>query len=376
MNKVKKLYVHNDFTLNGKTFNSIEALLSYARLHTPSIHSFLTKWFNDDDFINVKTSGSTGKPKNILLKKEYMVNSAKATGAFFDLQNRTKALLCLSTDFIAGKMMLVRALTLGWHLDSVAPDGNPLKGISQDYDFSAMVPLQVYNSLDKLSHIKKLIIGGGTVSKELAAKLQSISTEAYVTYGMTETYTHIAVQKLNNLSFRKGMTKDSKSEEKITSVENQLHDDVYFTLPNISISTDERGCLVIEAPKISDKQIVTNDLVELISDHTFKWLGRYDGMINSGGIKLIPEQIEEKLSTVIKERFFVAGIPDEALGERMIVVIESEIEDAVLLSEMKNLPTLDSYEVPKKVYFIPKFLETETKKIQRQKTLDLIFENR
>ena len=183
---------------------------------------------------------------------------------------------------------------------------------------------------------------------------------------------------------------------------------------NINISIDNRGCLVIDAPKIADKQIVTNDLVKIISETEFEWLGRYDTIINSGGIKLIPEKIEEKLSAIIKGRFFVAGIPDENLGEKLVLIIEGNVvsnEERNLKSQIANLKSnanneiatisqaqfrndgqdkdvtssaveksqfkpqksLSKYEIPREIYYVEKFVETETKKIQRQKTLDLIF---
>jgi O-succinylbenzoic acid--CoA ligase len=232
---------------------------------------------------------------------------------------------------------------------------NPLKGIEKVYDFSAMVPLQVYNSIDELNKIKTLIIGGGIVSDALKNRLQSISVEAYATYGMTETVTHIALKKLNHFL---------SDTERIRSV--------YKILPNISISTDSRDCLVIEALKIAADKVVTNDLVEIISDTEFQWLGRFDNIINSGGIKLIPEQIEEKLAEIISDRFFVSGIKDAVLGEKLVLIIESNQDSRFKIQDLK-LKSLSKYEIPKEIYFLEKFIETQTKKIQRKKTLELLF---
>ena len=114
-------------------------------------------------------------------------------------------------------------------------------------------------------------------------------------------------------------------------------------------------------------------MVTLISDTEFEWLGRYDGIINSGGVKLIPEQIEKKLSAVIDCRFFVAGIPDEVLGEKLILIVENDKILEAIINKVRNLSTLNKYEIPKEIFFVDRFIETETKKIQRQKTLDLIF---
>ncbi|WP_349523675.1 AMP-binding protein [Muricauda sp. NFXS6] len=314
-----------------------------------AIGRFLSDWVSDAPTLAVQTSGSTGEPKTILLKKEQMINSAKATGEYFDLKPKQKALLCLPSTGIAGKMMLVRAMVLGLHLDYVEPSSKPLPN-NKSYDFVAMVPLQVENSLDQLVNVKKLIIGGAPIASNLRVELKKQSVEAYETYGMTETITHIAVKRI--------------AEESSNSFE---------VLPNISIAQDERGCLVIDAPRISDEKIITNDLVELISETQFTWLGRYDSIINSGGIKLVPETIEEKLSSIIKSRFFVAGIPDETLGQKLVLVVEADSDEAQdLRRSIKNIETLSKYEVPKEVYFVKAFSETVTKKINRQKTIQQI----
>lgn len=359
---------HTAFKLQGKSFNSVDDLLTFAKTVSVEIHSFLSDWFDENTFIEVKTSGSTGKPKVIQIQKEYMVNSAIATGDFFKQPEKTAALMCMSSNFIAGKMMLVRALVLGWHLDVVEAVSNPLTDIEKVYDFSAMVPLQLQNSLSDIHKIKKLIVGGGVVSNELLNEIQQIKTEIYATYGMTETITHIAVKKLNMFTQR-GRSVDLNASETKQSV--------YSLLPNISISIDERGCLVIDAPKVSSEIIITNDLVNLVSETSFEWLGRFDNIINSGGIKLIPEQIEEKLSEIITNRFFVAGIPDALLGEKLILIVEFkslkvEKLKSELLQKTLHLQNISKYEIPKEIYFVEKFVETPTKKINRTETLKLI----
>ncbi|MCF6349295.1 MAG: AMP-binding protein [Flavobacteriaceae bacterium] len=357
---------YKSFTLNGRSFENVEELLSYSETISKDVFSFLKYWFDTTDLITVQTSGSTGKPTTIQLKKEYMVNSAIATGDYFDVHEKTKALLCLSPNYIAGKMMLVRALVLGWQLEVIEPDSNPLKNVKSNYDFCAMIPLQLHNSLLQLQRIKKMIVGGGVVSNELIDKLQEVSTKVYVTYGMTETITHVAIKQLNN--FKSNTPLRGRTAW-------QSHENNYNTLPNIKVTTDNRNCLVINAPKVSDTEIITNDLVELISETEFKWLGRYDTIINSGGVKLIPEQIEKKLSIVIDCRFFVAGIPDEVLGEKLVLIVEiqdSRFKIQDLKFKITNLTFLHKYEIPKEIYAVEKFVETETKKIQRQLTLELL----
>lgn len=337
---------HKNFQLNGQSFSTVEEIITFSKSISDEIYQFLKSWFSDDKSITVQTSGSTGVPKQILLPKEFVINSAQATGVFFSLPKNTTALLCLPTAYIAGKLMLVRAITLGWQLDIIQSTSNPLEKIDKVYDFAAMVPLQLQNSLSKINVIKKLIVGGGVVSKELENKIQAVSTTIFATYGMTETITHIAVKKLNKID---------------------ILPNYYQILPNVTIFKDQRNCLVIRAPKVSKALVFTNDVVNLISDKEFEWLGRFDNVINSGGIKLHPEKIEEKLSKIIDSRFFVTGISDKILGEKLILIIEDNLRDI----NFKKAALL-KFEIPKETYFLAQFVETETKKIQRKKTLDLL----
>lgn len=351
---------HTNFKLQGKSFKNHWDLIDFSLNISLEINLFLKEWFNSKEYIDVSTSGSTGKSKVVQLQKKHMIHSAIATGEYFNLYNTTKALLCMSPVYIAGKMMLVRALILGWHLDVVDPGTNPLKNCTEQYDFTAMVPLQLHHSLADIYKVKKVIVGGGAVSNELLIKIQHIETQVFETYGMTETITHIAVKKLNN--FKNVIASKTKQS-------------VYKTLPNINISIDNRNCLVIDAPNVSQEKIITNDLVDLISEKTFIWLGRFDSIINSGGIKLIPEQIEKKLTSLISNRFFVAGLPDNVLGEKLILIIENEdniYSKENLLKEIKELNVLSKYEVPKEIFVLQYFIETPTKKISRKETIELI----
>ncbi len=340
--KLRNWEFHKDFKLNGVSFDSKDALLKYTHTLSEEVQYFLREWFSESEAIFIKTSGSTGKPKQIALRKQHMINSAKITGDFFELGRGIEALLCLPAEYIAGKMMLVRSMCLGWNLDIVPPSSKPLTGIDKSYDFSAMIPLQLQNSLKEIHSVKKLIVGGGAVDGGLEDKIQTVSTQIYATYGMTETCTHIAVKKLNHAKWN------------------------YFkSLKGVHVSKDERQCLVIHAPNISSEKIVTNDVVDIISDNEFHWMGRYDNVINSGGVKLHPEEIEKKIEPYIKSRFFVAGVQDDTLGERLVLVVEGE---TTKISETV-FRDLAKYEIPKNIYFIDQFEETETKKIQRKKTI-------
>ena len=342
---------HTSFQINGNSFSNFEEIIDFSSSISKDLHHFLSLWFSTDVHILAKTSGSTGNPKSISLRKDFMINSALATGSYFQLGENTKALCCLPINFIAGKMMIVRALVLGWNLDIIEPTSNPLGKITKEYDFSAMVPLQLRNSLSKINQIKTLIVGGGVVSTDLEIALQALNTKCYATYGMTETSTHIAIKKLNKFS---QLELESAS--------------VYKTLPDVNISKDKRSCLVIHAPKVSDETIITNDVVELITNTKFIWKGRIDHVVNSGGVKLHPEEIEQKLSDVIHDRFFVAGIPDEILGEKLILLIEGGKRQIT----SKYFSKLSRFEIPRATHFIPKFFETRTGKINRLKTLDLL----
>ncbi|MGN7514227.1 MAG: AMP-binding protein [Allomuricauda sp.] len=345
--------IHPDFKLNNDSCTiaglgkAAEALVKKGVPFEKTIGKFLLDWISGTPTIEVQTSGSTGNPKTIELKKQHMVNSAWATGVYFGLQPQQKVLLCLPCTGIAGKMMLVRALVLGLHLDYVEPSSNPLPSNNKVYDFVAMVPLQAQNSLNEMGRVKQLIIGGAPVDSSLRKSLAKLPVKAYETYGMTETVTHIAVKRI-----------DAKPSNP------------FEVLPNVTVSQDGRGCLVIDAPNISDGKIITNDLVALSGKTKFHWLGRYDSIINSGGIKLVPEKIEEKLSSLIQSRFFVAGIPDETLGQKLVLIIEGESDNKQeLLQAIKREKRIVKYEVPKAIYFVKTFEETSTKKVDRKKTL-------
>ena len=353
---------HKSFQLNGKTFANPNEIIDFSKEISSEIHLFLKDWFSEKRILEVKTSGSTGVPKTIVIKKEFFINSALSTAEFLDLKEGTVALMCLPPKYIAGKMMLVRALVLGWHLDIVSPKSNPLENNDKPYDFSAMVPLQLEHSLLKINQIKKVIVGGGVVTSQLQEKLQGIQSVVFATYGMTETVTHIALKKLNHF---------------LPSVGLESFDSFYQLLPNVKIYKDTRNCLVIDAPKVTEEIIFTNDVVDLVSDRNFEWLGRFDNVINSGGIKLHPEKIEKKLSKIIDQRFFVAGIPDAQLGEKLLLIVEDESSNLLKFQQLfsdkiQKLATLSKYEKPKEIRFVDTFVTTETKKIQRNKTLDLI----
>lgn len=317
--------------------------------HEVSIGEFIEQWLDESTTVTVQTSGSTGEPKQIVLQKEHMINSAKATCTFFKLGPNTTALLCLSADYIAGKMMLVRSIVMGWNLHVVAPEADALTQYDNEYDFVAMVPYQVHHTFDALSKVKKLIIGGGAISPALEAKLRTIPTESFATYGMTETCSHVAVRRING---------PAKS-------------DGYTAMQDVEFTIDDRGCLVIEAPFITEEPVATNDMVQLNSPHSFEWLGRFDNVINSGGLKLFPEAIEEKLAPFIETPFVITSEKDEALGERIVLIVEYK-DTSTVPNYSEAFSSLDKFERPKRMYSISKFPYTETGKIKRTEVMYLL----
>lgn len=356
--KYKIPETHPDFRLNKRHFNNAElrqvaySFVKEGEAFEEKIGSFLLDWLKPLPYIEVFTSGSTGSPKKLRLQKNHMLNSAMATAKFFKLPVATRALLCLPADYIAGKMMLVRAMYLGWHLDTVLPSSNPLDQVFKVYDFTAMTPFQLDNSIARLHLVKKLIIGGGTVSPKIQQMLTDLDTKIYETYGMTETCSHIAAKRLNPKK-----KKPAKA---------------FKLLPNISIAKDDRDCLIIKAPGILDDEIMTNDVVEIVTYKKFIWKGRYDNVINSGGIKLYPEQIERKLNKILDKRFFVSAMQDDALGEKLVLFVEDDFSEETLENlkqSINELESLDKYEKPKKIYLIEKFEETPNGKIHRENTI-------
>lgn len=343
--------VHASFKLNGTAFNSetlkveAESLSRSKAEYQKELGEFLLDWLSDSETITAKTSGSTGAPKSIQLKKESMRESAIATGTFFGLNEGEKALLCLPIDYIAGKMMLVRALVLGLEIESIEPKIK-LDLKNKTYDFAAMIPSQMEENLAQLEQIKTLIVGGRQIDKSLKKQLRDLNCNVFETYGMTETITHIGVKQLETAT-------------------NEDSDDFFKTLPNITVSSDRRGCLIIDAPRLSSVKIKTNDIVEINSETEFDWQGRFDNVINSGGIKLFPEQIEAKLQPYLKTPYFITSEEDKRFGERVVLVLESDSNQL----DLSVLRYLEKEEKPKKIMAIPKFVRTSSGKVQRKKTV-------
>ncbi len=308
------------------------------------IVEFLENWADDSPKLKLKTSGSTGKPKTIEVNKTHLWVSAKKTCEFFNLQPNSTGLLCLSADYIAGQMMLVRALYSGMDLLCVEPAGNPVKKLESTIDFCAMVPLQVQQSLEtpgKFKLIKQLIIGGGAVHSALIAELKKLPVKVFETFGMTETLSHIALKQLAPITAQ-----------------------AFTTLPGIRLFVSDKNCLQISYPELGIHALETNDMVVLHASNSFTWLGRLDFVINSGGIKIHPESVEKLLEPLIHRPFCLIGKPNEKLGEKAVLVLEGEAFDPVdLMQQIKQL--LPKYQYPKEIRFINEFPRTDSRKIKR-----------
>ncbi|NDV67408.1 AMP-binding protein [Dysgonomonas sp. 25] len=313
------------------------------------LYTFLHEWFSDSPTLTVQTSGSTGTPKPMQVSKERMLNSARLTCSFLNLQAGNKALLCLPLDYIAGKMVVVRALYAELDLYPIQPDGHPLIDTDISFDFAAMIPLQVQNSLEnetereRLAKINSLIIGGGAIDEGLATQLAGMPNDIYSTYGMTETLSHIALRKLSG-------------EDKSAA---------YRLFPSVTISLDADNALIIDAPLVADERLYTNDITEIHEDGTFSIIGRRDNIINSGGIKIQAEMIENELKSILKDiPFAISSLPDSKLGEIIVLATEKAIDE-------EKLDALPKYHRPRKV-MVTTIPLTETGKINRKKLKELI----
>ena len=318
------------------------------------LEEFLNEWRNDSPTVLVHTSGSTGKPKPMWAEKEKMLNSARVTCDFLGLKPGDTALLCMPLDYIAGKMVVVRVIERHLRLVSVKPCGHPLASV-EPTTFAAMVPMQVYNSMKvaeeraKLMRIKHLIIGGGAIDAELASELRDFPNYVWSTYGMTETLSHIALRRLNG--------KEAS--------------DWYTPFDGVEIGRDEDDCLVIDAPLVHDGVLKTNDRVELRMDsltgkRQFRILGRKDNVIDSGGIKIQIEDVENRLRPCLRVPFMITKMPDRKFGEAVVLLYEDKdgtvSTDGLLALCSKALP---AYWVPKRFVKVACLPMTETGKPAR-----------
>ena len=311
------------------------------------LYLFLNEWFDASPVITVHTSGSTGVPKELVVRKDRMMQSARLTCEFLNLQAGDTALLCMNLRYIGAMMMVVRSLVAGLNLVVRPASGHPLSDVEVPLKFAAMVPLQVYNTLrvpaerKRLEHTDILIIGGGAVDDSLEAELKTIPIAAYSTYGMTETLSHIALRRLNGEAASK----------------------CYYPFPSVELSLSAENTLIVKAPLICDDVLQTNDIACLCSDGGFTIAGRKDNVINSGGIKIQAEEMENRLQPFIPVPFAVTAVPDPCLGQALTLLIAGKPDIKEL--ENKLQAVLETYYRPKHIFITELIPQTENGKIDR-----------
>lgn len=326
---------------------------------------FCREWLMGAENFDLQTSGSTGIPKSISIHRKQMEISANATRCFFNIPDEADLLGCLNIQMIGGKMMLVRAMEWNSNIYLVEPSSDPLTHFGQDHKFifGAMVPLQLSSSIEnphsfqQLSNIQNLIIGGAPLNSDLKDKAGKLPINVYQTFGMTETVSHVALAKI-------------KSGEEL----------IYQALPGVDLTITEDNRLIISAPMAKEKTLITNDIVKLYPNNSFSWMGRSDFTINSGGIKIQPEDVENQISSQINKmfansRFFIFGEKNKNFGQIICLLIEQSAGNneqvELFLQDLKN--QVSKYLVPKKIYFLESFEETASGKINRPATIDKLY---
>jgi O-succinylbenzoic acid--CoA ligase len=360
-------------TLSGRFYSSEQLQEGWRQLAGDSatawqrqVFAFCGNWLEGRTQFEVFTSGSTGRAKKILLTRAQMVVSAKLTAQALKLQPGDRALMCLSPRYIAGLMMLVRAMTLALEIDVVTPSANPFVSLKRTrsgkmFDFTALVPLQLQailqdNDSKHLDGMKAVIVGGGAVSSRLKQMVQLLQCPVYETFGMTETATHIALRNINGSQ----------------TVPN------FQPLPGVNIGQDASGCLTVEGAITNFERLVTNDVIKLLRDGTFEWLGRFDNMINSGGVKVFPETVEQEISRLDLSSFgitacLVTGLPDARLGQCVVALFEGQVlTEAQRVNLLEQLQKrLQPYNMPRRLFMLPQFVRNKNGKIDRTRTLAL-----
>lgn len=347
--------VHPDFRLNGFShtestlMDAAYSLIKEGEPYEMEIGDFLMDWLSQGDVLMVTTSGTTGIPKRLFIEREKMIASARLTGDYFDLIPGNSCLLALPARYIAGKMMLVRALVLGLHLTYVEPAASAIP-FNTDFDFTALVPMQVKGSIRQIENIGTLLVGGAPLPLDLYKPLEESKADIFETYGMTETLTHIAVRKLNH-------TLSGRAEH------------VFTALPGVTFAQDERECLVLNATHLSLKEHVTNDVIELVSETEMIWKGRHDHVINTGGVKVHPEYLQNRFQDALERDVLISSVPDDQLGEKLIGVLEGDFDPQQIDKQLDELDDIHPYEKPKQWYSIAKFERNPAGKLNRNAIL-------
>lgn len=350
------------FHFDGGSYplTNLEVLAALDPSYAPLV-KFANDWFEGKETFQMTTSGSTGPPKSINISRQQIIASVALTKEALGLENGQKALLCLEPKYIASIMMAARCFIIGMDMVIIKPSANPLSHVQPYFPihFASLVPVQIDSILKSnykpvLEDINNILIGGAPLPEGAIEVLNEFKNNIFQSYGMTETVSHIALM----------------------SVSNGNYNGEFKVLPGLETGQNEVGCLNIKGSVTNNELIQTNDIVQFNTPSTFQWLGRKDNVINTGGIKVFPEQVEPLIHRVLHENgidiaFFIAGIPDSILGTKVVLIIESlKLEETVALAIEKEVKAHASkYHTPREIITIDSFLRTKTDKIKRHETL-------
>ncbi len=344
-------------SINNNEF-SVEEFPPASDTYENHVLTFISEWNAGTEFFSMPTSGSTGQAKVLTVNRRQMQASAHATLQHLGIESGTPVTVCIDVRYIGGKMQLVRALMHSLALQIYTPSANLYHHLSQleSLGLISLVPMQLYEllktDLSILNKADAVLIGGGPVSDHVIPHLSKVTAPVYHTYGMTETLSHIALKRLNGVQ----------------------PDDVFIALPGIELAVDNRGCLVINGAVTDHEPVVTNDVVELKTPGSFVWKGRYDDLVNSGGVKIFPETIDKQIAAIMASNFagcnyFSFGVPDSRLGQKLVLFVETPVEDfdkAALMESMKQ--SLPRFHAPGDILLIKKFFKTASGKLDKRKT--------
>ena len=284
---------------------------------------FLEDWWSPAPTMQLQTSGSTGTPKILHATRTAMLASAEATCRAFGLKAGDSALLCLPLRYVAGKMMVVRALVGGLKLITAEPSSTPLASVDTAIDFAPLVPMQMATTLASpggmaaLARVQTILLGGGFVNPSLEEQLQELPCRVFTSYGMTETLSHIALRAANG----------------------PQRSDWYTPLPGVKISLSAAQTLQISVAYLGINTLTTNDIAELAPDGRFRIIGRADAVINSGGIKIQAEEIEQSLHSRTGLQVLALPLPHPTLGQCVALLWEGPAEkEAELQAACAHLP--------------------------------------
>ncbi|HIF14706.1 MAG TPA: hypothetical protein EYQ86_05050, partial [Bacteroidetes bacterium] len=338
---------------NIREDNYIDVLNEKFRLNRMPYHdillSFLDQWFGNNDTFIIKTSGSTGGgAKELSFDKQQMIDSANVTLTYFSLKQGDKALLCLPIDYIAGKMMLVRALVGGLKLFVVEPSSDFWDELDESIDFAAVVPLQLENAdPNKISYIKSILIGGAPINDRLKDQLDHSQVRFYESFGMSESLSHFAMKNLSN------------------------GEECFKLLGGVEANASKEGQLSVKVPWISSSWLKTDDRVVFKDIDKFEWLGRFSDIINTGGVKVSPFDCEKRLTLPLRtffgedRSFYMTSLPEPSLGQKVVLIIEGEKKTGLREVITQHL---EKYEAPKNIIFIEKFKYSSSGKILKAQT--------